>query len=254
MNQSVLTRRPHTVRAWRRSSRRFATSAYPALLARVCPRALPIFHVSFYFHSIARSLFVVNTRWGLDMFLRCAVRWSAALWLARKFCARLFASLPRLVILSLIFARRLLRLLDESLLPKDNTTEGQVFYSKMAGDYYRYLAEFATADDRKTKAQSAQRKYEEATKTGQSLPATNPIRLGLALNYSVFYYEILNAPQEACTLAKSAFDDAISELDRLPVRAGAFTLTCCGVGVSFAPRALLPLWVLALFREPRPVY
>lgn len=66
-------------------------------------------------------------------------------------------------------------------------------------------------------AQAAARKYEEATKNGQSLPATNPIRLGLALNYSVFYYEILNQPQEACTLAKTAFDDAISELDRLPV-------------------------------------
>jgi len=110
----------------------------------------------------------------------------------------------------------LLRLLDEFLLPKDGTTEGQVFYWKMAGDYYRYLAEFASGDDRKDKAQKAAAKYQEATKNGQSLPATNPIRLGLALNYSVFYYEILNQPQEACTLAKSAFDDAISELDRLP--------------------------------------
>ena len=82
-----------------------------------------------------------------------------------------------------------------------------------------YLAEFASGEDRKDKALKAQKKYEEATKQGGSLPATNPIRLGLALNYSVFYYEILNQPQEACTLAKAAFDDAISELDRLPVRA-----------------------------------
>jgi hypothetical protein len=80
-----------------------------------------------------------------------------------------------------------------------------------------YLAEFASGEDRKEKALKAQKKYEEATKQGTSLPATNPIRLGLALNYSVFYYEILNQPQEACTLAKAAFDDAISELDRLPV-------------------------------------
>ena len=49
----------------------------------------------------------------------------------------------------------------------------------------------------------------------QQLPPTNPIRLGLALNYSVFYYEILNEPQQACGLAKTAFDDAISELDSL---------------------------------------
>jgi 14-3-3 protein epsilon len=111
----------------------------------------------------------------------------------------------------------LLEVLEKHLLPEDKTAEGQVFYWKMAGDYWRYLAEFATADDRKAKAEKAKEKYEQATKTAssQGLPPTNPIRLGLALNYSVFYYEILNMPQEACTLAKTAFDDAISELDSL---------------------------------------
>lgn len=49
---------------------------------------------------------------------------------------------------------------------------------------------------------------------GELLP-THPIRLGLALNFSVFYYEILNSPDRACHLAKQAFDDAIAELDSL---------------------------------------
>ena len=43
----------------------------------------------------------------------------------------------------------------------------------------------------------------------------NSFRLGLALNFSVFYYEILNSPERACRLAKAAFDDAIAELDTL---------------------------------------
>ena len=37
----------------------------------------------------------------------------------------------------------------------------------------------------------------------------------MALNFSVFYYEILNEREKAVTLAKSAFDDAVSELDSL---------------------------------------
>jgi 14-3-3 protein epsilon len=47
------------------------------------------------------------------------------------------------------------------------------------------------------------------------LAPTHPIRLGLALNFSVFYYEIVNSPDHACTLAKQAFDEAIAELDTL---------------------------------------
>jgi len=57
---------------------------------------------------------------------------------------------------------------------------------------------------------------QNATDVAQTeLTPTHPIRLGLALNFSVFYYEILNSPDRACHLAKSAFDDAIAELDSL---------------------------------------
>lgn len=58
--------------------------------------------------------------------------------------------------------------------------------------------------------------YKEASQVAaQELPPTHPIRLGLALNFSVFYYEILSSPDRACHLAKQAFDDAIAELDTL---------------------------------------
>ncbi|CAI0463084.1 unnamed protein product [Linum tenue] len=58
--------------------------------------------------------------------------------------------------------------------------------------------------------------YEAASATASTeLPSTHPIRLGLALNFSVFYYEIMNSPERACHLAKQAFDEAIAELDTL---------------------------------------
>lgn len=83
------------------------------------------------------------------------------------------------------------------------------------GDYYRYIAEYASGEDRKKSAEQAHQAYKKATEVASALEPTHPIRLGLALNYSVFYYEIFNSPSEACALATSAFETAISELDSL---------------------------------------
>ena len=91
----------------------------------------------------------------------------------------------------------------------------QVFYQKMMADYYRYLAEFATGGAKEDHAKSANDSYTKATDAAKGLAPTHPIRLGLALNFSVFLYEVQQEQSEACTLAKSAFDDAIAELDTL---------------------------------------
>jgi len=119
--------------------------------------------------------------------------------------------------------KEVLLLLDKSLVPaahKGGNVEAQVFYLKMAGDYYRYFAEFQPDD---AHAKAAQENYEKAYKlategdgaNGQALLPTHPIRLGLALNFSVCYFEILKKPDEACKLAKRAFDDAVSRLEGL---------------------------------------
>ncbi|XP_058219554.1 14-3-3-like protein B isoform X1 [Rhododendron vialii] len=110
----------------------------------------------------------------------------------------------------------IMRVIDEHLIPSSSSGESTVFYYKMKGDYYRYLAEFKTGNDRKEVADHSMKAYQAATTTAEAeLPPTHPIRLGLALNFSVFYYEILNSPERACHLAKQAFDEAISELDNL---------------------------------------
>lgn len=109
-----------------------------------------------------------------------------------------------------------LSLLTDYLIPKASSPESQVFYLKMKGDYYRYLAEVATGDERSLVIEDSQKAYTEAFDIAKNkMQPTHPIRLGLALNFSVFYYEILNSPERACHLAKSAFDDAIAELDSL---------------------------------------
>lgn len=109
-----------------------------------------------------------------------------------------------------------LNLLDKFLIPKATNAESKVFYLKMKGDYYRYLAEVATGDARTNVVEESQKAYQEAFDISKNkMQPTHPIRLGLALNFSVFFYEILNAPDRACHLAKQAFDDAIAELDTL---------------------------------------
>uniref|UniRef100_A0A3B4BGK3 14-3-3 domain-containing protein n=1 Tax=Periophthalmus magnuspinnatus TaxID=409849 RepID=A0A3B4BGK3_9GOBI len=107
-------------------------------------------------------------------------------------------------------------LLDNFLIKNAVAAESKVFYLKMKGDYYRYLSEVASGDDKKVTVGHSQEAYQQAfdISKGEMQP-THPIRLGLALNFSVFYYEILSSPEKACSLAKTAFDEAIAELDTL---------------------------------------
>lgn len=131
-------------------------------------------------------------------------------------------------------------LLDKHLIPKASNPESKVFYLKMKGDYYRYLAEVATGETRNCEyhilffihlvlliqslvfnkymfnrfsqltplyitavVEDSQKAYQDAFEISKAkMQPTHPIRLGLALNFSVFYYEILNSPDKACQLAK----------------------------------------------------
>jgi len=114
------------------------------------------------------------------------------------------------------FCNDVLHLIDNSVLKFCTSPESRVFFLKMKGDYYRYLAECSTGEQQSKISQGGLQAYQEATSIATNeLKETNPIRLGLALNFSVFYYEILNNPTQACSLAKQAFDDAIAKIEEL---------------------------------------
>lgn len=109
---------------------------------------------------------------------------------------------------------KIIRLVDEYLLPNSQDADAKIVYHKMKGDYYRYLAEFIEGDKKKETASAACESYRVASELAQELLLpTHPLRLGLALNFSVFHYEILNSAEQACQLAKEAFDDAVRALD-----------------------------------------
>ena len=83
----------------------------------------------------------------------------------------------------------------------------------MIGDYYRYVAESAKGDNLTTVKQGAQEGYEQAHILSEKLNACNPIRLGLALNFSVFHYEVMNDHKKACELGEKALSEALEKID-----------------------------------------
>jgi 14-3-3 protein epsilon len=91
--------------------------------------------------------------------------------------------------------------------------ESKVFFHKMKGDYYRYMAEVTSGDKLDEFKGYALDAYKAAQKDAEKLMISHPIRLGLALNFSVFYFEIMNEPRKACALAKDTFERAINSID-----------------------------------------
>merc|ERR1712206_66550 len=128
---------------------------------------------------------------------------------AKEYCSKVEGELQKI-------CDTILSILDGNLIAKATNGESKVFYQKMKADYYRYIAEFTDGDKKSTAAENAKKAYEEAQKVAEKdLAVTHPIRLGLALNFSVFQYEVLSQPEEACKMARTAFEDAIAELDNV---------------------------------------
>lgn len=106
--------------------------------------------------------------------------------------------------------------LDKYLVPNSKDHETKVFYLKLKGDYYRYRAEFNNGKEFEQATNLAEKAYKDAYEIAEkNIPIHNSIRLGLALNFSVFYYEIKLLKDEACQIAKNAFEEAIKIIDDL---------------------------------------
>jgi len=102
--------------------------------------------------------------------------------------------------------------IDDHLLKRAEDAEAKVFYLKMKGDYYRYIAEYAKGELKDKVSQSALDAYGKASDDAKNLTAIHPIRLGLALNFSVFHYEVMGEHEKACEIAKDVLDVANKEM------------------------------------------
>merc|ERR1712061_678963 len=108
---------------------------------------------------------------------------------------------------------QVIKMINDKVLAKECAPEAKAFFVKMVGDYYRYIAENAKdakLEEVKTQALKA---YDEANEI--TLPPCNPIKLGLALNFSVFHYEVMKNHKAACDLADKALQEALDKIDEL---------------------------------------
>ena len=112
-----------------------------------------------------------------------------------------------------------IKFIDDNIIKKDNfrnyDDEGKTFFYKMMGDYNRFICE---SESFKSKCiNEADKYYKEAFKISNKLPIYNPVKLGLILNTTVFYYDTLENKKKAIELAESAvkkFNDEARKLNK----------------------------------------
>jgi hypothetical protein len=117
------------------------------------------------------------------------------------------------------------KMLDKYLIPNAIDIENKVFYLKLKADFMRYKCEISYGKELDDIISKTEKIYKEANDiANKELMISNSTRLGLALNYSVFFYDIKKMKEEAINIAKNAFDDAMKILDNLEISKAKDTL------------------------------
>lgn len=112
-------------------------------------------------------------------------------------------------------SKNIINIINNYLLKKTLSDESKVFYLKMKADYCRYICEIININENQIYVEESEKCYKEANDLVQNFPWTNPIRLGLSLNYSVFYYEIKKNVNQAIKIAKEAIKGAKKQFDKI---------------------------------------
>ena len=111
--------------------------------------------------------------------------------------------------------KNVIALINNFLLTKTILDESKIFFLKMKADYYRYLSEFQSLIENKNYLDESEKNYKNAIELSQNISWINPTKLGLYLNYSVFYYENKKDTKKAIQIAKEAIKSAKKYSDKL---------------------------------------
>ncbi|EFC43527.1 predicted protein [Naegleria gruberi] len=106
-------------------------------------------------------------------------------------------------------------IIDQVLKVESLSLVDSVFYWKVKGDFFKYIYNVDyrfRISDWKAKALES---YEKSYELINLLPCTNSIRLGLILNYSYFYSDIMFDVGKAISIARPEFDLAMTHIEEL---------------------------------------
>lgn len=117
-----------------------------------------------------------------------------------------------------------LTLIDDVLIKNSDSLQGRVFFEKMRGDLFRYLAENSEDAKNAEYADSAEKAYTSAMELSADLPVSDQARLGTILNYAVFLYEHRSNAPRATELVENAIASVGDEISKLSENSKAETL------------------------------
>ena len=103
--------------------------------------------------------------------------------------------------------------IENIIMPKLETKEKKVFFGKLKGDYYRYIAENTEGEIKQKYSDLSLKTYNETLIEANNLNYKNSNKLGLLLNLSVLYYEVNLNFNEALNLAKDTLNKGKEELN-----------------------------------------
>ena len=105
-------------------------------------------------------------------------------------------------------------LIDKYLIINCEDKESKIFYLRLKADHYRYLCEISNEKELENNLNNAEKYYKEAYElANKDLPLINNERIGLSLNFALFYYEIKGDKKEGYKLAKNCFEESMKYLE-----------------------------------------
>lgn len=93
---------------------------------------------------------------------------------------------------------------------QENLTK--IYYLKLKADFNRYITEYEKGISKERALNSALKAYQEGMALAKNMNIMNRFLLGLALNYSIFQYEVVGERKNAMSIAEECLNKVDKEL------------------------------------------